>query len=95
MGKFIQAIYCASTGANEEHNLPDRVTDEVFSTLAEAGIRQIIGNVYDGREETRQKTARYCEKYGLKYYPSPRTAEEYVRVVPGVHGEKPFFELTE
>lgn len=95
MGKFIQAIYCAPTGPDKERNLPDRVTDEVFSALAEAGINRIIGNVYDGREETRQKTAEYCEKYHMKYFPSPSTAEEYARVVSEKQGEKAFSELTD
>lgn len=95
MKRFIQAIYCAPTGPDEERNLPDRVTDEVFTALAEAGINRIIGNVYDGREETRKRTAEYCEKYHMKYFPSPKTAEEYVRVVSKREGEKTFLELTE
>ena len=95
MKQFIQAIYCAPTGENKAKNLPDRVTDEVFSALAEAGINRIIGNVYDGREDTRQRTAELCEKYQIQYFPSPKTAEEYARILPGENGEKPFTELTE
>lgn len=95
MKRFIQAIYCAPTGENKAKNLPDRVTDEVFSALAEAGINRIIGNVYDGREDTRQRTAELCEKYQIQYFPSPKTAEEYARILPGKNGEKPFTELTE
>ena len=93
--QFVQAIFCAPTGAYEDKPYPSRLTDEVFSALAGAGINRIFAFGYDSRKETREKTFEFCEKYGMRYYPTPQMAEEYVRILPGENGEKPFSELTE
>lgn len=92
--QFVQAIFCAPTGAYEDKPYPSRLTDEVFSALAEAGINRIFAFGYDSRTETREKTFEFCEKYGMRYYPTPQTAEEYVRILPGENGEKSFCELS-
>ena len=92
--QFVQAVFCAPTGAYEDKPYPSRLTDEVFGALAEAGINRIFAFGYDSRRETIEKTFELCEKYGIMYYPTPKTSEEYVRILPGEHGEKPFSELT-
>lgn len=93
--QFVQAIFCAPTGAYDDKPYPSRLTDEVFSALAGAGINRIFALGYDSREDTREKSFELCAKYGIRYYPTPKTAEEYVRVVQGKNGEKPFCEYTE
>lgn len=93
--QFVQAIFCAPTGAYDDKPYPSRLTDEVFSALAGAGINRIFAFGYDSREDTREKSFELCAKYGMRYYPTPKTAEEYVRVVQGENGEKPFCEYTE
>ena len=54
--EFVQAIFCAPTGAYEDKPYPSRLTDDVFKALAEAGINRIFGFGYDGRKETIEKT---------------------------------------
>lgn len=93
--EFVQAIFCAPTGAYEDKPYPSRLTDEVFDTLAKTGINRIFGFGYDGRKETVEKTFELCDKYGISYFPTPASAEDYVRILPGKNGEKPFCELTE
>ena len=60
--QFVQAIFCAPTGAYEDKPYPSRLTDEVFSALAGAGINRIFAFGYDSRKETREKTFEFCEK---------------------------------
>ena len=93
--EFVQAIFCAPTGAYEDKPYPSRLTDDVFKALAEAGINRIFGFGYDGRKETIEKTFELCEKYGIFYFPTPASAEDYVRILQGKNGEKTFNELTE
>ena len=93
--EFVQAIFCAPTGAYEDKPYPSRLTDDVFKALAEAGINRMFGFGYDGRKETIEKTFELCEKYGIFYFPTPASAEDYVRILQGKNGEKPFNELTE
>lgn len=93
--QFVQAIFCAPTGRYADKPYPSRLTDEVFSALAEIGINRIFAFGYDGRKETVESTFNLCEKYDMLYYPTPVTANEYTRILPGKNGEKPFSELTE
>lgn len=93
--EFVQAIFCAPTGAYEDKPYPSRLTDEVFVALAEVGINRIFAFGYDSRPETTEHSFALCEKYGIKYYPTPSTATHYARICPGKNGEKPFSELTE
>lgn len=93
--QFVQAIFCAPTGSYADKPYPSRLTDEVFLALAEAGINRIFAFGYDSRKETADSTFVLCEKYGILYYPTPVTANEYTRILPGQNGEKPFSELTE
>ena len=93
--QFVQAVFCAPTGAYEDKPYPSRLTDEVFQALADAGINRIFAFGYDSRIETIEKTFELCEKYGIRYYPTPQAANDYVRILQGENGEKPFSELTE
>lgn len=92
--QFIQAIFCPPTGAYEDKSYPDRLTDEVFQALADAGINRIFGFGYDSRPETIEKTFELCDKYGIKYLPTPPLQGRYTRTVPGKNGQKPFFEMS-
>ena len=78
MKEFINAIFCAPTGAYDELPYPSRLTDDVFLAIKEAGINRIFGFGYDIREETQLKTLALCEKYGIKYLPTMRSFGEYV-----------------
>ena len=78
MKEFINAIFCAPTGAYDELPYPSRRTDEVFLALKEAGINRIFGFGYDVREETQLKTLALCEKYEIKYLPTMCSFGEYV-----------------
>lgn len=93
--QFVHMLFCAPTGTFEGKPFPNRLTDEVFETLAKAGINRIMDGACDGRKETIEKTFELCEKYGMLYYPIPECAGEYRRVVPGENGEKPFADLSE
>lgn len=93
--QFVQAIFCAPTGAYDDKTYPSRLTDEVFENLKQAGINRIFGFGYDGRMATIEKTFELCEKYGIRYYPTPRVQGDYVRVVEGECGEKPYCEMSE
>lgn len=93
--EFVQAIFCAPTGSYEDKPYPSRLTEEVFQALADAGINRIFGFGYDNREETIEKTFALCEKYGIRYLPTPAIQGDYTRVVPGEDGRKPFYEMSE
>lgn len=92
--QFLQAVFCAPTGAYDDKPYPSRLTDEVFSSLSNAGINRIFAFGYDGRKETVEQTFVLCEKHGISYFPTPSSAEEYVRVQEK-DGKKPFCELTD
>ena len=93
--QFVHAIFCAPTGAYTDKGFPSRLTDEVFGALKSVGINRIFAFGYDNRKETIEKTYELCEKYGIMYFPTPGTAEDYLRILPGENGEKPYGELTE
>lgn len=93
--QFVQAAFCAPTGAYEDKGLPTRLTDEVFKALADAGINRLFGFGYDGRPETIASTFKLCEKYKIAYFPTPSCAESYVRICEGKNGEVPFSKLSE
>lgn len=93
MEKFIRAIFCAPTGEYKDLGCPSRLTDEVFSSLKEAGINRIFGFGYDDREETKLKTLELCEKYDIGYFPSLNSFGAYVRLKQ--KGIKSFDELNE
>lgn len=93
--QFVQAIFCAPTGAYEDKGYVSRLTDEVFSALKEAGINRLFAFGYDDRAETRERTFELCDKYDIKYFPVPRIKGAYTRVLPGPNGEKPYLDMSE
>lgn len=92
--EFIQAAFCAPTGEWTEKNAPSRLTDEVFGALKELGINRLFSFGMDGRKETMEKSLRLCEKYGIRYYPTLRVFDEYLRVDSDEKG-KAFSELSQ
>ncbi len=91
--QFLSAAFCPPTGAWEHY--PDRLTDDVFTVLKQAGINRIFAFGMDDRSATRERTFAQCEKYQILYYPCVASASEYVRILPGENGEKPWAERTE
>ena len=90
--EFIRAIFGGPSTAREDY--PTRLKEEIFAGIADAGINRVFGVVAGDEEETLTKSFEYCEKYNMKFYPTPTRVNDYVRVVTGKNGEKAFKDLT-
>ncbi|MBO5079128.1 MAG: hypothetical protein J6B67_05545 [Oscillospiraceae bacterium] len=90
--EFISAVFCPPTGPWD--GVPDRLSDRVFQTLKEIGVNRIFAYGMDDRPETVECTFRQCEKFDIGYLPCVPASGEYMRILPGDNGEKPFSELT-
>lgn len=90
--KLIRGLFCPPTGAYPEYACPNRLTDEVFSSLKAIGINRLFGFGFDSRRETIKKTLELCEKYEIGYYPSLPSAGRYISL--GSDGHRSYSDLT-
>ena len=93
MEKLIRGIFCPPTGSYPQYKCPNRLTDEVFSSLKGVGINRLFGFGFDSRPETIKKTLELCEKYDIGYYPSLPSAGEYISL--GSDGHRSFAQLSD
>ncbi len=90
--EFLSAVFCPPTGAWAD--VPDRLTDGVFTVLKNAGVNRVLAFGMDDRAETRETTFRQCQAFGMGYLPCVPSAEDYCRVLPDEKG-KPWGALTQ
>ena len=91
--EYISAVFCPPTGPWD--GVPDRLSDSVFQTLKDIGVNRIFAYGMDDRTETVERTFRQCEKFQIGYLPCVPASGDYLRILPGENGEKPWGELTE
>ncbi len=90
--QFMAMAYCSPTG-EYVGEYPNRLTDEVFQALKDAGITHIIARGWDQRAETIKKAKELCAKYEIGYLAHLHTSEDYVRVC-AKGDKKPWSERT-
>ena len=90
--EYISAIFCPPTGPWD--GVPDRLSDSVFQTLKEIGVNRIFAYGMDDRPETIERTFLQCDKFRIGYLPCIPASGDYLRILPGDNGEKPWSALT-
>lgn len=90
--EYISAIFCPPTGPWD--GVPDRLSDSVFQTLKEIGVNRIFAYGMDNRPETIERTFLQCDKFRIGYLPCIPASGDYLRILPGDNGEKPWSALT-
>ncbi len=95
MKKFMQALFVPPNDTLEEHNLPSRLTDEIFKKLNDAKINMLFGYGFDGRHSTIVKTLELCEKYDIDYLLQVPVSDEYLSTKYNRYKTKPYIDLSE
>lgn len=91
--EYISAVFCPPTGPWD--GFPDRLSDSVFQTLKDIGVNRIFAYGMDDRTETVERTFRQCERFQIGYLPCIPASRDYLHILPGDNGEKPWSELTQ